>query len=56
MSQSAYLSNYEPTQSYASLSYFDFEQHSKEWQQVISTHSFNHKVKKKRDLYTLFRG
>ncbi|KAG2221623.1 hypothetical protein INT45_005197 [Circinella minor] len=44
MSQSAYLSNYEPTQSYGSLSYFDFEQHSKEWQQVISTHSFNHKL------------
>ncbi|KAI9496130.1 ribonuclease P 40kDa subunit-domain-containing protein [Zychaea mexicana] len=44
MSQSAYLSNYEPTQSYASLSYFDFEQHAKEWQDVISTHPFNHKL------------
>ncbi|KAI9273074.1 ribonuclease P 40kDa subunit-domain-containing protein [Phascolomyces articulosus] len=44
MSQSAYLSNYEPTPSYATLSYFDFEQHAREWQEVISTHSFNHKL------------
>ncbi|KAI8139413.1 ribonuclease P 40kDa subunit-domain-containing protein [Fennellomyces sp. T-0311] len=44
MSQSAYLSNHEPTRSYASLSYFDFEQHAKEWQDVILTHPFNHKL------------